>query len=98
MDYSKYKASRDLSWKILIQNNISRLPVKISSICRAMNFKIIPYNKIKDIAMELDLSERINNNDGFTLEKTIFYNDKCSIPRQRFTIAHELNAQRQRVI
>lgn len=91
MDYTKYKSSRDLSWKILIQNNISRLPVKISAICHTMGFKTISYKQIPHATIaRLGLSERMRYNDGFTFERAIFYNDKCSIARQRFTIAHEL--------
>ena len=32
MNYSKYQKSRDLSWEVLIKNNISELPVKVSGI------------------------------------------------------------------
>lgn len=90
MDYSKYKASRDLSWKILIQNNISRLPVKISSICRANNIKITSYKNGINIINNFNLSENAKNNDGFTFNNIIFYNEQCTVGRQRFTIAHEL--------
>ena len=90
MDYTKYKASRDLSWKILIQNNISKLPVKISAICRAYNIRIRKYKESTDIINKFGLSDNAHNNDGFTFNRTIFYNEQCTIGRQRFTIAHEL--------
>lgn len=90
MDYSKYKQSRDLSWQILISHNITELPVKISSICREMKIKFIDYEKGKDIIDKFDLLEHTEDNDGFTFRSVIFYNNKCPVPRQRFTIAHEL--------
>ena len=90
MDYLKYKQSRDLSWQILIDHNIRELPVKVSNICRAMNLKIIDFEKGKPIISSMNLQNHTQENDGFTFGKVIFYNNRCSIARQRFTIAHEL--------
>ncbi len=88
MNYSKYKQSRDLSWQILIDHNIVKLPVKVSQICRAMNIKLVKYSDgYKYIA---NFENHALNTDGFTFHNTIFYNDECSTGRQRFTVAHEL--------
>ena len=88
MDYSKYKQSRDLTWQILINHNVSVLPVKVSQICRVMNIRIFSYSKgYKYIA---NFNDYALNNDGFTFDNCIFYNDQCNAGRQRFTVAHEL--------
>lgn len=90
MDYSKYKQSRDLAWQILIDNNISELPVKVSNICKALNIAIINYQDGKEIIEKFDLSSHTIDNDGFSYKNVIFYNNECIIPRQRFTVGHEL--------
>ncbi|MBO5060276.1 MAG: ImmA/IrrE family metallo-endopeptidase [Clostridia bacterium] len=90
MDYSKYKQSRNAAWQILIDYNIRSLPVKVSSICRDMGIKIIDYDRGNEMIKYCKLEERCQNNDGFTFENAIFYNNKCVIGRQRFTVAHEL--------
>lgn len=81
MEYEKYKASRDLSWQILLDMEICRFPVKISDICRKLGVGIKIY-------------QSQNHNDGFTTsvkgKTVIFVNGKCNIGRQRFTAAHEL--------
>lgn len=88
MDYSKYKQSRNLSWQILIDHGIAKLPIKVSLICKAMNIRIVSYSK--GYQYLTNFKEYALNNDGFTFENTIFYNDKCNVGRQRFTVAHEL--------
>ena len=90
MDYSKYRQSRDLAWQILLRHNVTELPVKISSICKAMGISIVSYENAEPFLKALHLSEHMLENDGFTVENIIFYNDKCIVPRQRFTVAHEL--------
>lgn len=90
MDYRKYQKSRDLSWQILIEHKVAQLPVKISDICKANQIKIISYQTGHKLLDNLDLIQNTINSDGFTLNKIIFYNGQREIPRQRFTIAHEL--------
>ncbi len=90
MHYSKYKQSRDLAWQILIDNNITRLPVKVSSICKNLGIPVISYKKGYKIIKTAGLEEICSQSDGITFMGSIFYNEECSIGRQRFTIAHEL--------
>lgn len=90
MDYKKYQKSRDLSWQILLDHDITCLPVKVSGICKVLHFNVVSYAKGAELFTRLDLQNNANNSDGFTFQNIIFYNDQCSIPRQRFTIAHEL--------
>ena len=86
MNYSKYQKSRDLSWEVLIKNNISELSVKVSSICSHMNIKVISYSAGKSLIDRLNMQQLIKSSDGFTYGGAIFYNDGCSVARQRFFI------------
>lgn len=88
--YSNYKNTRDLAWSILIENNICELPVKISSICRNMNIKIKSYEDAKLLSKLPNMKKEFSKNDGLSMLGTIFYNQNCSVGRQRFTVAHEL--------
>ena len=90
MQYEKYQKSRDLAWQILINHKVCRLPVKVSMICRSMGYAITSYAKSRELIEKLDLSERTDSSDGFTCNGVIFYNEQCTVPRQRFTVAHEL--------
>ena len=90
MDYKKYQKSRDLSWKILISHGIAQLPVKVSDICMANQIKVISYKSGYEFIKDCGLVRNTVSSDGFTFGKMIFYNEQCSIPRQRFTVAHEL--------
>lgn len=90
MDYSNYRKSRDLSWQILIDTNITQLPVKVSSICKNLGIPVISYEKGHQIIKTAGLEEICSQSDGITFMGSIFYNQECSIGRQRFTIAHEL--------
>lgn len=90
MDYSNYKKSRDLSWQVLIDNNITELPVKVSQICKKLHIPIISYEKGYEVIEDAGLRDCCEKNDGLTFAGAIFYNQDCSIGRQRFTVAHEL--------
>ncbi len=90
MDYLKYRKSRDLSWQVLIDNNITCLPVKVSSICKNLDIPIISYEKGEKIIKAANLEKICSQNDGVTFKGVIFYDQKCTTARQRFTIAHEL--------
>lgn len=91
MYYDDYKASRDLSWQILIDQNIDVLPVRISDICRALGIRLRGYSQSHDLLSSIGLCDVCTETDGFTIGGMIFYNDiDCTIARQRFTVAHEL--------
>lgn len=90
MDYNQYKNSRNMTWQLLIKHNINKLPVKISKICEAENIKIFSYSQAESIIKQLNLENFCNESDGFTMDGMIFYNQNCSVARQRFTVAHEL--------
>lgn len=92
--YYDYTQARDMVWKILIQENVTELPVKISALCKNAGAKVLSYSKKRALLDKLDLLKHSKKTDGFTLsyrgQYIIFYNDVCSAPRIRFTLAHEL--------
>lgn len=81
MLYIDYKMSRDLAWRILINEGIRELPVRTGVICRRMGIKI-----------KLYVPE--DGNSGYSMivdgTPTIFVNQNDIPARQRFTVAHEL--------
>lgn len=97
MEYPKYQNARDAAWAALIKNNVTALPVKISEICRNDGIAVIPYSRAAERLIQMGLEQNMIQNDGFsicirssgTLVKCIFFNDRCTVQRQRFTVAHE---------
>lgn len=81
MDYKLYKKSRDLSWKIILQEGIKELPVNVSALCRNMG-------------IDVRLYEPTDQNSGYSAviseNPVIFVSRSEPIKRQRFTAAHEL--------
>ena len=90
MDYSKYQKSRDLSWQILLDFRIGKLPVKVSEICKSYGIRVVRYSTADQLFRQFHLTDRADTNDGFTFDNVIFYNDSQPMERQRFTVAHEL--------
>ena len=81
MLYSEYKASRDLAWEVLINEQVSELPVSVSAICKSMGIQIKLY-------------EPTDGNSGKSTviggQPFIFVKRGDPPNRQRFTAAHEL--------
>lgn len=81
MNYREYKNSRDLAWRVLLNENVRELPVNIVAVCRRMGIRVHYYTP-KD------------ENDGYSTillgVPRIFVSKECSPERQRFTVAHEL--------
>lgn len=81
MEYRNYKTSRDLAWQVLIDENVTELPVKVGKLCKSMGIQV-QYYKPADM------------NDGYSIiaggQARIFVSEDCPITRQRFTAAHEL--------
>lgn len=91
MNYDDYKVSRDLPWRILIDQNIDALPIRVSDVCRAFGVRLRGYSQSRDLLLSLGLCDICAETDGFTINGVIFYDDiDCTIARQRFTVAHEL--------
>lgn len=81
MNYRKYQKSRDLAWKILLNEGVQELPVDIVGLCRKMGIRVQHYISA-------------DQNDGYCTiflgRPRIFVSSTCTPERQRFTIAHEL--------
>lgn len=85
MIYDIYKQVRDAAWRFLIDNDVRRLPVSLSQICR--------HNGI--ILLRDNLHTYLTDNDrGATYLRDGIYNivvnGTDSVSVQRYTIAHEL--------
>lgn len=93
MKYENYKKTRDKVWELLLKHGYGALPIKVSEICRREGIPLLSYDRGISVISALGLEEHCKN-DGFTVMATdkpiVFFNDRCSPQRQRFTIAHEL--------
>ena len=82
MNYRKYQRSRDLAWRILLQEGVRELPVNIVALCKQMGIRVQYF------------TPATGGSDGYTTiflgMPRIFVSRECSPERQRFTIAHEL--------
>lgn len=81
MDYRDYQKSRDMSWRILLSEGVTSLPVMVGSLCSNMGIRVRYY-------------EPEDESDGYSViikgDPVIFVSSRCSVERQRFTCAHEL--------
>jgi Zn-dependent peptidase ImmA (M78 family) len=82
MDYKQYQKSRNMSWEILVKENIKELPVNIVELCHKLGIAVKYYDKLEQ------------GNDGkctvINKQPIILVRQECSRQRKRFTIAHEL--------
>ncbi len=94
MNYKNYQQARDKSWEVLIDCKISKMPVNVVEICNFYDFSLFSYVKGKDLIDFFHLGYQTKKSDGFTVyhknKYYIFYNERRSLERCRFTIAHEL--------
>lgn len=81
MNYRKYMESRDLAWRVLLEEGVRELPVNVVQLCQGMGIQVTYY-------------EGTGESDGYSTiflgKPRIFVSKSCSPERQRFTIAHEL--------
>lgn len=93
MNYQIYKQKRDAAWDVLLDHGVTELPVRISAICKQDGITIRSYRQAAEIIERMGFAPSIQSNDGFAVrianKDYIFYDDTCSIGRQRFTVAHE---------
>lgn len=85
-NYDIYKEARDKSWQFLLENNVSSLPLPLSSICRNNGFVLILDTKGVYLT-DSDKGVTFKNPEG---KWHILLNPADSIPVRRFTTAHEL--------
>lgn len=81
MNYRNYQNSRDLAWRVLINEKVTELPVKVGKLCQQMGIQVRYYTPTDD-------------SDGYSAiiegSPWIFVSDRATPERQRFTAAHEL--------
>lgn len=94
MKYKEYQKARDAAWRTLIAMHITKLPVKVSKICKDYGCVLRSYQSGKDAIEAFGLMGQCQCSDGFTTiqggQYYIFYNPDMVRGRIRFTIAHEL--------
>ena len=83
--YNKYKEVRNAAWQVLIDNNISELPVPLSQIAKNNDIVIVK-NSEADMLDTGESGKSILEGGKWY----IVYNDTENHGRRRFTIAHEL--------
>ena len=92
--YKNYQQARDAAWQLLIDCEVSALPVSVGGICRRLGHPLYSYSSAAPAIDRLGLADQCKRSDGFTLCQEgrcyIFCNDAQPIGRQRFTVAHEL--------
>lgn len=83
MDYKKYQNVRNATWKILIDQHISELPVPVVQICHKLGIKV---------KYDPKLTDKINSGQSMIIngKPYILVAPDCPLKRMRFTIAHEL--------
>lgn len=47
MDYKQYQKSRNMSWEILVKENIKELPVNIVELCHKLGIAVKYYDKLE---------------------------------------------------
>ena len=85
MLYGAYKNLRNAAWQVLIDFNISSLPVSLCSICEKSGIKIIKDSDVHLLSPIQSGISVLNKNRWY-----IVYADDQLIERCRFTVAHEL--------
>lgn len=94
LNYLSYQQSRDAAWKMLVDCDIRTLPVNVGAICKRCGYKLYAYSRNEELLKGSGLHEQSRMTDGFSVRSgtgyAIFYNDTKPVPRQRFTVAHEI--------
>lgn len=94
MNYSNYQHARDAAWKMLVDCQITDLPVNVSQICQHYGWRLTDYRAGREAITALGLSDLTKQTDGFCVYTNgryyIFYDASRPRPRQRFTVAHEI--------
>lgn len=85
-----YKNSRDVAWRILIENHISSLPISVHKLCQSEHIRLVTYREGRKIIEKLNLEGNTIGNDAFSMARIIFYDDTKQLARQRFSVAHEI--------
>ena len=94
MAYKNYQGARDAAWKILIDCGAKTLPISVGRVCKLLGIKLHTYRRSETILQLVGLLPLTAQTDGFCQFVNgafhIFFDDTLPIPRQRFTVAHEI--------
>lgn len=85
MLYGAYKSARNAAWKFIVDYEISSLPIVISDITSRCGITLLKDSKVHELKASQSGKTILQNNKFY-----VIYNDKESVQRCRFTIAHEL--------
>lgn len=92
--YKRYTEIRDAVWRLILDMNITELPVKISKVLANLNIALYTYQNNYDEIADLGLADLTKASDGFTVVRCkqydIFYDNTQLPARIRFTVSHEL--------
>lgn len=84
-NYGKYKDARNASWNVLINHNITSLPVSVTKICKDDNITLAKNSTVK-LLNHNEFAKTMLISDKWY----IIYDDSMSKERIRFSIAHEI--------
>lgn len=95
MNYQDYIGVRDMTWKILLDCGITRLPVSMTQVCKALGVQTMSYGQGYKIIQAFGLADRVLKSNGFLFRMEgeppiVLYSHNRHPGRTRFTIAHEL--------
>lgn len=94
MEYHIYRQSRDTAWQILLQTGAKELPIQLDVVCKLLGIRTRSYTRAYTLMEKMELLHLTQKTDGFTYHEAgghiIFLHTTLPIPRQRFTVAHEL--------
>lgn len=94
MDYRDYQNARDAAWRILLDCNVDRLPVRLNAVCRKMKIRVLTYGQSTKMIEWASLSQTAHRTDGMTFyfgeTPIVLFDEKVLPARARFTVAHEL--------
>lgn len=91
--YNKYEPEIESAKKILIDCNVSSLPIMVETIAEEIGIYVLPYSISFEKIKQLSLEKTAINSDGVSCivgEPVIFYDDALPIERCRVTIGHEI--------
>ena len=83
--YGRYKDIRNATWQVLIDFDITSIPVSVTAIARAADISIVKNSEVNELKSN-EVGVSISNRG----EWYIVYDDSMARGRIRFTVAHEL--------
>ena len=66
----RYELARDVSWRVLINNKISSLPIDLFEIFKAEGIHVLTYDQARTAIEALELEGYTLSNDAFSYDST----------------------------